>query len=72
MGTLLSIKIVIGEKQEINKNIMESTDIAIVVLAIATLINARNVDWKSKTTYKVSAITLTVIALGVALFSIFL
>ena len=63
---------IIGEKQEINKNIMEFTDIAIVVLAIATLINARNVDWKSKTTYKVSAITLTVIALGVALFSIFL
>jgi hypothetical protein len=63
---------IIGEKQEINKNIMENTDIAIVVLAIATLINARNVDWKSKTTYKVSAITLTVIALGVALFSIFL
>ena len=61
---------IIGEKQEINKNIMESTDIAIAVLAIATLINARNVDWKSKTTYKVSAITLTVIALGVALFSI--
>ena len=63
---------IIGEKQEINKNIMENTDIAIVVLAIATLINARNVDWKSKTTYKVSAITLTFIALGVALFSIFL
>ena len=63
---------IIGEKQEINKNIMEFTDIAIVVLAIATLINARNVDWKSKTTYKVSAITLTVIALGVALLSIFL
>ena len=63
---------IIGEKQEINKNIMENTDIAIVVLAIATLINARNVDWKSKTTYKVSAITLTVIALAVALFSIFL
>ena len=63
---------IIGEKQEINKNIVESTDIAIVGLAIATLINARNVDWKSKTTYKVSAITLTVIALGVALFSIFL
>ena len=63
---------IIGEKQEINKNIMESTDIAIAVLAIATLINARNVDWKSKTTYKVSAITLTFIALGVALFSIFL
>ena len=63
---------IIGEKQEINKNIMEYTDIAIVVLAIATLINSRNVDWKSKTTYKVSAITLTVIALGVALFSIFL
>jgi len=62
---------IIGEKQEINKNIMESTDIAIAVLAIATLINARNVDWKSKTTYKVSAITLTVIALGVALLSIF-
>ena len=51
---------------------MENTDIAIVVLAIATLINVRNVDWKSKTTYKVSAITLTVIALAVALFSIFL
>jgi len=63
---------IIGEKQEINKNIMENTDIAIVVLAIATLINARNVDWKSKTTYKVSATTLTVIALAVALFSIFL
>tara|TARA_A100001037_G_C14889995_1_gene517950 strand:+ start:299 stop:493 length:195 start_codon:yes stop_codon:yes gene_type:complete len=63
---------IIGEKQEINKNIVESTDIAIVGLAIATLINARNVDWKSKTTYKVSAITLTVIALVVALFSIFL
>ena len=63
---------IIGEKREINKNIMDFTDIAIVVLAIATLINARNVDWKSKTTYKVSAITLTVIALGVALFSIFL
>ena len=51
---------------------MEITDIAIVVLAIATLINVRNVDWKSKTTYKVSAITLTVIVLDVALFSIFL
>ena len=63
---------IIGEKQEINKNIVESTDIAIVGLAIATLINARNVDWKSKTTYKVSEITLTVIALVVALFSIFL
>lgn len=63
---------IIGEKQEINKNIMENTDIVIVVLAIATLINARNVDWKSKTTYKVASITLTVIALGVALFSIFL
>ena len=37
---------------------MESTDIAIAVLAIATLINARNVDWKSKKTYKVAAITL--------------
>ena len=50
---------------------MESTDIAIAVLAIATLINARNVDWKSKKTYKVAAITLTAIALGVALLSIF-
>ena len=62
---------IIGEKQEINKNIMENTDIAIVVLAIATLINARNVDWKSKKTYKVAAMTLTAIALGVALLAIF-
>ena len=27
---------------------MESSDIAIAVLAIATLINARNVDWQVK------------------------
>ena len=50
---------------------MESTDIAIAVLAIATLINARNVDLKSKKTYKVAALTLTAIALGVALLAIF-
>jgi hypothetical protein len=50
---------------------MEFTDIAIVVLAIATLISARNMDWKNKKTYKVAAITLTVIALGVALLPIF-
>jgi hypothetical protein len=47
------------------------TDIAIAVLAIATLISARNMDWKNKKTYKVAAITLTVIALGVALLPIF-
>ena len=50
---------------------MEFTDIAIAALAIATLINARNVDWKSKKTYKVAALTLTAIATGVALLAIF-
>ncbi len=45
---------------------MESFDIA-----IATLINARNLDGKSKKTYKVVAIILRAIALGVALLVIF-
>jgi len=45
---------------------MESIDIA-----IPTLNNARNLDWKSKKTYKVAAIILTAIALGVALLAIF-
>jgi|TARA_B100002051_G_scaffold86664_1_gene82839 hypothetical protein len=45
---------------------MESIDIA-----IAILINARNLDGKSKKTYKVDAIILTAVALGVALLVIF-
>ena len=50
---------------------MEFTDITIAVLAIATLISARNMDWKSNKTYKVAAITLTLIALVVALLAMF-
>jgi len=50
---------------------MEITDVVIVVLAIVTLFNARKVDWKSKKTLVVAAITLTLISLGDALFSIF-
>ena len=50
---------------------MESTNIAIAVLAITTLNNAGNVDWKSKKTNKVAAITHTAIALGVGLLAIF-
>jgi hypothetical protein len=50
---------------------MEITDVVIVVLAIVTLFNARKVDWKCKNTLVVAAITLTLISLGDALFSIF-
>ena len=46
---------------------MDFNDIAIVILVISWIINVRNVDWKSPKTYRVSGLTLSAIALGVAI-----
>ena len=44
---------------------MEFYNIGLIIAAIATIINIKNVDWKSPNTYKVAVLTLLAIGLGV-------
>ena len=44
---------------------MEFYDIGLIIAAFATIINIKNVDWKSPKTYKVAVLTLLAIGLGV-------
>ena len=44
---------------------MEFYDIGLIIATFATIINIKNVDWKSPKTYKVAVLTLLAIGLGV-------
>ena len=44
---------------------MEFYDIGLIIAAFATIINIKNVDWKSPKTYKVAVLTFLSIGLGV-------
>ena len=46
---------------------MEFYDIGLIIAAFATIINIKNVDWKSAKTYKVAVLTLLVIGFGVGI-----
>lgn len=46
---------------------MEYYDIGLIIASFATIVNIKNVDWKSPKTYKVAGLTLLVIGLGVGI-----